>query len=101
MINTLPVPPVTNAASICLSYTGGGFNNWYLPSIYELELMYLNIGLGNALGLGNIGQFTPTSYWSSTEYNVNSAWEQNFGPVYFQGLGRKGIVQSVRAIRAF
>ena len=47
----------TSAAAICAAYTGGFFNDWYLPSIEELNKMYLNIGQGNALGLGDIGGF--------------------------------------------
>ena len=33
----------------------------------ELNLMYENIGLGNALGLGNVGNLPGNGYWSSTE----------------------------------
>jgi hypothetical protein len=87
----------TSAAAICANYGDG---KWYLPSIEELNLMYENIGQGNALGLGNIGGFSNTSYWSSTEYDNSNAWKQNF---YFgdQGGNNKDYTLYVRAVRAF
>jgi len=60
------------AISACRSYHGGGYDDWYLPTIQELELRFD----GNALGDGE-------AYWSSTEYddgakirchNSNSYW---------------------------
>ena len=59
------------AARLCneliISEGGTAYGDWYLPSKYELNLMYENIGQGNALGLGNVGNFSSSSYWSSTE----------------------------------
>jgi hypothetical protein len=72
-----------------------------LPSIEELNLMYENIGQGNALGLGNIGGFVNAYYWSSTELDNRDAWRQN---VYYgyQDLGDKVFTNGrVRAVRAF
>jgi hypothetical protein len=87
----------SSAAAICAYYGDG---KWYLPSIEELNLMYENIGQGNALGLGNIGGFADASYWSSTE-NFNSfAWFQYF----FDGdqdIFYKATSIYVRAVRAF
>jgi hypothetical protein len=90
----------TAAAAICAAYTGGSFNDWYLPSIEELNKMYLNIGQGNALGLGDIGGFAIGNYWSSTEIGSNNAWGQNltFG---YQGNSNKDDLNHVRAVRAF
>lgn len=72
------------AARICneLQVTEGGiiYGDWYLPSYYELTLMYENIGPGDALGLGNISGFDETPsipaqsfYWSSTEVGPSIA----------------------------
>ena len=61
--------------------------------------MYLNIGGGNALGLGNVGGFIGI-YWSSSEYNLNFAWVENGGDGSVT-LPDKHFTYSVRAIRAF
>lgn len=88
------------AAKICNDLSLGGYVDWYLPSKYELNLMYKNIGLGNTLGLGNIGGFAPNFYWSSTEEDDSNAWRQGFasGP---QGPDLKNVSSYVRAVRAF
>ena len=91
---------LTSAAAICYAYSGGGFIDWYLPSIHELNLMYLNIGQGNSLGLGNIGGFANSEYWSSTEIDVGRAWVLTFGSGYQWGINKSGTYR-VRAFRAF
>ena len=88
----------TSAAAICANYGDG---KWYLPSIEELNLMYINIGQGNALGLGNIGGFVNAYYWSSTESDVSFAWEQNFGNGGQDVNDMLTTNDSVRAVRAF
>ena len=87
----------TSAAAICANYGDG---KWYLPSIEELNLMYENIGQGNALGLGNIGGFVNAYYWSSTEGTNDKAWYQSFinGNQYSFS---KDFTLGVRAVRAF
>jgi len=62
--------------------------------------MYLNIGQGNALGLGNIGGFASYYYWSSTEFVGTSAWSLGFGSGS-QDFISKGASNVVRAVRAF
>jgi hypothetical protein len=89
-----------NAAELCLDLSLGGYSDWYLPSKYELNLMYRNIGQGNALGLGNVGGFAYDYYWSSTESDNYVAWGQVFdlGDQYGSG---KDYTYYVRAVRAF
>jgi Protein of unknown function (DUF1566) len=90
-----------NAAEICLDLTLGVYSDWYLPSKYELILMYLNIGPGNALGLGNVGGFALNgAYWSSTEDGSVNAWLQSF---INGGQLNVSKINSfyVRAVRAF
>ena len=62
------------AAQICDDYSvtinNEYYDDWYLPSKYELNLMYLQKAA--------IGGFAGTYYWSSTEYNTNFAWRQHF-----------------------
>lgn len=80
------------AAQLCANYQGGGYGDWYLPSKYELSLLYLQ----NTA----VGGFANAFYWSSTEDSGVSAWGQNFGSGFESG-NQKGITNYVRAIRAF
>jgi hypothetical protein len=90
------------AAKLCYDLSLGGYDDWYLPSKYELNLMFYNIGAGNALGLGNIAGFSNTSYWSSTESADYLAWLQLIGVNGNAGQGAKvDNYYYVRAIRAF
>jgi len=89
------------ASEFCLDLFFGGYDDWYLPSKYELNLMYENIGQGNALGLGNVGGFAEsTYYWSSTEIDNVFAWVQNFVNGGQYASGKYGTYY-VRAVRAF
>jgi len=88
------------AADICANLNLNGYGDWFLPSKDELNEMYLNIGQGNALGLGNIGGFAINYYWSSTEFDANYAWNQNFSNGGQYNYGKNGY-GNVRAVRAF
>ena len=72
------------AARICneLRITEGGktYSDWYLPSRYELNEMYLNKATIDATALANGGsRFANDFYWSSTEYDEGHyAWDQGF-----------------------
>jgi hypothetical protein len=94
---------IGTAADICANLTLGGYSDWFLPSKDELIEMYLNIGQGNALGLGNIGGFANFDYWSSTEYNSEIAWDYNFnsGIQNQNAPCDKSCSLFVRATRAF
>jgi hypothetical protein len=88
------------AAKLCFDLSLGGYSDWYLPSKYELNLMYQNIGQGNALGLGNVGGFANNYYYSSTEVSSNGAWDQYFSNGN-QFNVNKAINYYVHAVRAF
>ena len=92
--------PTSYAAGLARAYAGGGFTDWYLPSSYELNLMYQNIGQGNLLGLGNVGGFADYLYWSSSEYDSSNAWSQSFA-AGTQTNYPKSSTFYVRAVRAF
>lgn len=90
----------TYAANLCYGLNIGGNSDWYLPSKYELYLMYMNIGQGNLLGLGNVGGFVNSSYWSSTEFHSVYVWTLNYDNG-FQAYYSKPNTFYVRAVRAF
>ncbi len=80
------------AAQICANYQGGNYGDWYLPSKYELNLLYLQKSV--------VGGFAGASYWSSSEVNNDLASNQNFRHGYTNHNGKYG-TDYVRAIRAF
>ena len=74
------------------------YDDWYLPSLQELQLMYNTIGLGGTES--NIGVFASAPYWSSSEINFSYAWcvdFENGTPEEYP----KGVSIRVRVIRAF
>jgi hypothetical protein len=86
------------AAQLCDALEFGGYNDWFLPSQDELDLMYRNL---KQRGLGN---FLNSEYWSSS-YDSSRAlgytsWGQNFsnGSKVYMWQDKAA---SVRAIRAF
>jgi len=88
------------AAAVAAAYISpSGYFDWYLPSKDELDLMYDDIGPGNATD-PNVGGFGSFFYWSSSEFNVNDAWSQAFFNGS-QGANLKGSTVRVRSVRAF
>jgi hypothetical protein len=83
-----------NAASTASAYTGGGYNDWYLPSKDALNVLY---PLRASFGIGMSG----AAYWSSSEVDVNTAWGQAFGFGGSQSATSKNTGAAVRAIRSF
>lgn len=90
----------TYAATLCRNLSLNGYTDWYLPSRYELFLMHRNIGQGNTLGLGNIGNFVNNFYWSSTEFDLGNAYRMYFGNGN-QEYNNKSGNNYVRAVRSF
>ena len=80
------------AASICHAYTGGGYTDWYLPSVSELNELYINQTA--------IGGFTSGIYWSSSENNIYDAWSLIFGSDVQFNISKNGTAY-VRAVRSF
>ncbi|MEP7142290.1 MAG: DUF1566 domain-containing protein [Ferruginibacter sp.] len=80
------------AAMPCAKYNGGGYGDWYLPSKYELNLLYLQKAV--------VGGFTINFYWSSSEFDYAIAWNQFFGNGDQIGSDKEA-TGYVRAVRAF
>jgi hypothetical protein len=88
------------AAKVCVDYavTDNGivYGDWYLPSKYESDLLYLQKDL--------VGGFSEADYWTSTE----EPWANSFAKHRYFGNGAQTFpsdvkyhTYKVRAIRAF
>lgn len=62
----------TLLAKDALLFNQGIYNDWFLPSYNELELIYKN------LHIKNLGNLTESIYWSSTEIDQNTVATINF-----------------------
>lgn len=88
------------AARLCheLAYEANGeeFNDWFLPSMDELTLMYENLykqGVGSFADHGG--------YWSSSEDSASSSWGRYFDSVYKTYRNDRNGGSRVRPVRAF
>ena len=84
----------SSAAQRCLQLDINGFTDWFLPSREELNLIYQN------LKLNDLGDFSNSWYWSSTQHSQGSGWSQWFNGGSHSG-NAKNSTASVRAIRTF
>ena len=88
------------AAVICNEYSKSEtvnslettYGDWYLPSKYELNLLYLK--------RTTVGNFAEDKYWSSTESDEDKAWTINFS-TSSNSTDDKTNKNRVRAIRNF
>lgn len=78
----------------CGDNYNNGYDDWFLPSKDELNLMYVNL---KKKGIGN---FKDATYWSSSEGSINDAWGQVFDDGCQYGYSR-GNIEYVRPIRRF
>lgn len=81
------------AAKLCSDLSLGGYNDWYLPNIYELGLVRTN--------KASIGVFASDYYWSSLQSDANSAHAANFGSGSASAIHNKSTSHYVRAVRVF
>jgi len=93
------------ASQLCASLNIGVFNDWFLPSKDELNLMYRNLhkkGFGNFGNGPNSESWMNTVYWSSSQGNNHdlTAWRQDFGNGIQYDLS-KDHIRRVRAVRAY
>jgi hypothetical protein len=90
------------AARLCSELQDFAYGDWYLPSNVELNLMYQNKSLINAVAIANGGSgFASAFYWSSTEANCCFAWGQHFSDGTKGYDGKNDFDSHVRAVRAF
>lgn len=96
MANTLAMqadsPTPHHAGMYCLGYSGGGFDDWYMPAKDELNLAWVNHSLLAVLAMEG------HRYWSSTEDSGHSGWDQMFNSG-IQSVNTKNWAFSVRPVR--
>ena len=83
-------------AMLCQQYSLGGYQDWFLPSKAELDLMYINLKV-----IRDVGNFSDDWYWSSTQASYSAyAWAHRFSDGN-QEDRNKSNAYSVRPIRQF
>ncbi|MFM7594646.1 MAG: DUF1566 domain-containing protein [Flavobacteriales bacterium] len=92
----------TKAAGVCDAYVSEGFDDWYLPAIYELQALNSNLyTVGRALSeIPYADAIEMNLYWSSTESNAASAWFFSFydsKPTNYYDKTSKTLVRAVRS----
>jgi hypothetical protein len=97
--NQAPIDGNPFAATVCNEYSvtvdGVTYGDWYLPSKFELNLLYLQKNV--------VGGFANDVYDSSTEKDIGTIWNQLF-LTGGQNVGSnvfKDFPNHVRAVRAF
>ena len=91
-LNILSSCPSAAAAKLCADYKVGKFDDWYLPSYYELNTIYNNIKVKD------FDRFSPSYYWSSTIKDYSNAYTLGFIGGN-QGVFSKSLKYFVRAVR--
>jgi hypothetical protein len=82
------------AADYSNTFNGVAKDDWWLPSIGELMLMYTN------LRQAGVGGFASVIFWSSSEFNATNAWLQTFASGD-QDYNTKTTTNRVRPVRGF
>lgn len=93
-----------SAAKLCADYSvvvdGVTYDDWYLPSIYELNKIYQAALIVNKI-LPMSGELSFKVYWSSTEADQYFAYYHGFHTNIVGSNLAKGSLAYVRAVRVF
>ena len=93
------VENTNNASQYCLDLSLNGYDDWFLPSKNELNLLYLQRNLVG--GFGNGEYWSSSLYWLTESDNpYRFAWFQKFDNGN-QGYVDFHLIKKVRAIRGF
>jgi len=82
-------------ADLVLPHDGDDYDDWFMPSKDELNLMFQN------LKQQDLGGFENFSYWCSTEFSADSAWNQYFVTGTTNSSALRSNTFRIRPIRAF
>ena len=88
----------TSAAKTCNDLVLNGMSDWFLPSLQELNMIYMNLHTYQA------GGFSSDTYWPSTENNSTTACGINFstGKAWYKTKGsNNSAIGRVRPVRKF
>jgi|GEM_PF-2070802 len=96
--NTYETKKVNNAASICMDSQIDGYEDWYLPTVYELGLIYSALFKKQKT---NSVRFKKVTYWSSEETNSSEAKCFNFKTGYVEPNINKETEHNIIAVRKF
>ena len=84
------------AAYVCDTLNLNSYNDWFLPSIGELELLYSKLH-GNSLS----GYYSGSDYWTSTETSANDAYAYSFAASWYWPTNKGTGWNRVAPIRSF
>ncbi len=94
ILNACPEPGI--AARICNDLVYNGYDDWYLPSQNEMNLLWSQWNANNSFG-----GFSNGYYWTSSNYSTSYAYYWSFTGQYSWGADPKTDAHFVRAIRSF
>ena len=80
-----------NAAWKCKSYNGGGYNDWFLPSLDEF----------NELLSSDLGIFSYNEYWTSSQLSANNAYYFTVIPPFANSAVKTSAAYSFLPVRRF
>jgi hypothetical protein len=82
-----------DAFHACANYRGGYFSDWYLPSYYELSILYQQKSW--------FGNFKNDFYWTSSESDNGNPWCWNFNGGGLSNNNNRLVSLNVRPVRSF
>ena len=88
----------TYAAGLARLYLGGGYNDWYLPASWELNLCFDAATIVNKV-LGTTNGFVTGQHWSSSESSGINAYGQPFTSGTAAPLSKASSSTRTRAVR--
>lgn len=94
---------INTAAKVCLNIYHNQYNDWYLPSLNEMRLLYSNL---HSRGLGGWNLINvkkgDSYYWTSTEKDALNAWYVCLETGDFENKKlKKNDLLLIRGIRSF
>jgi hypothetical protein len=83
------------AAQLADAYEYDGFNDWFLPSKDEIDLLYTNLRTKGLYGFKN------GWYWTSSQHGSSSTVLKHFGNGAWEDGGSRNQSRYIRTIRRF